>query len=597
MAAPSPASITDSTIKFSIKVNGSPIADTVPVVSILTNYEINRIPWAEVVLIDGSVEESKFPISSSATFLPGNPIVISAGYDNTEEVIFSGVIVKQALKVNSSALHLVVTCKHHAVEMTFNKKEAIFIDKKDSEIITSITGTYSNLTATVDATTISYEGMYQKLATDWDFVLSRADFCGLIVSYTTEKILIKAPAISSAPVLKIAFGDSIISFDAELSAERQPTAISASSWDATTLEMIESSAAEPDLNAQGNLTPKTLSGKLNQTEMKLNSGAPMTTGSLKEWADSSLLRMRLSAIKGRVSFQGSSKVMPGNIIDLEGVGDRFNGSAFVSSVTHTLEAGDWVTTVKFGLEDKPVSELPNFSYRPAGGQLPSIHGLQIAVVKKLDSDPLSEFRILISLSAIAAASVDLWARMSNFYATSTSGSFFLPEVGDEVVVGFLENNPGFPIILGSLYSKKNAAENTPADSNNYKKGITTKSKLKILFDDEKKITKISTPAGNMITLDDEGKSVDLVDQNSNSIKMTSSGIEIKSAKDITLKATGKIVLDATAAVSITSKADVAVEGLNIKNNAQVGFVAKGAATAEISASGQTVVKGAIVMIN
>jgi hypothetical protein len=40
-----------------------------------------------------------------------------------------------------------------------------------------------------------------------------------------------------------------------------------------------------------------------------------------------------------------------------------------------------------------------------------------------------------------------------------------------------------------------------------------------------------------------------------------------------------------------------VEGLNITNTAKVGFTAKGSASAEISASGQTIVKGAMVMIN
>ncbi len=596
MPAPSPASISDSTPNFSIKVNGSPLADTIGVVSITTNYEVNRIPSAQIVLIDGKVEEGTFPNSSGATFVPGNPIVISAGYDGNESVIFSGVIVKQALKADSSALHLVVYCKHNAVAMTFNKKEGISIDKSDSDIISAIIGTYSSLSATVDSTAIVHESMYQKLATDWDFILSRADFCGLIIYYTIDNILIKAPPISSEPVLTVGFGTSIYSFDAELSAERQPTAVSASSWDAATLAMISSNAAEPTINVQGNLSPKKLSEVLNQSTLKLNSGAPMTTESLKKWADSSLLRMRLSAIKGQVSFQGSSLVMPGNIIDMEGVGERFSGKAFVSSVNHTIKDGDWVTSVRFGLENRPASELADFSYSPAAGQLPSIHGLQVGVVKKLDADPLSEFRIQITLSANTDAPVALWARMSNFYATSSSGSFFLPEVGDEVVVGFLENNPVFPVILGSLYSKKNAAENTPT-AENYKKGITTKSKLKILFDDEKKITKISTPGGNMITLDDDGKTVDITDQNSNSIKMTASGIEIKSAKDINLKATGKIVLDGAAGLSLTSKADVAVEGLNIKNTAQMGFTAKGNATAEISASGQTVVKGAIVMIN
>lgn len=593
----SPSNISDATLRYTVKVDGSPIPDLYPVVSIQSNYEINRIPWAEIVLIDGTVEKSDFPISNSTTLVPGNEITISAGYDGSEQLIFSGVIVKQAIRLNSSSLNLIITCKHPAVEMTFNKKEAIFKNKTDSAIISSIIGIHNSVSATVQSTSIEHENMFQKLATDWDFVLSRAEVCGFIVYYSMTNLLIKPPAFSASPVLKIAFGNDIITFDAELSAERQPTSVEASSWDAGTHEMIKSTAEEPTVNAQGNLSPKALSAKLNQKVLSLNSGAPMTQPSLKEWASSSLLRMRLSALKGKVTFPGNSSVMPGDIIELEGVGDRYNGKAFVSSVSHNLDNGEWVTSVRFGLENKPVSELPNFSYSPAAGQLPSIHGLQVAVVKQLSEDPAFEFRILVTLAGIAEADVSLWARMSNFYATSTSGSFFLPEVGDEVVLGFLENNPLSPVILGSLYSKKNAAELTPADNNNYIKGITTKSKLKISFDDEKKITKISTPGGNTFTLDDDKKTVDITDQNNNSIKMTSSGIEIKSAKDITLKATGKIILDATAAISISSKADVAVEGLNVNNTAKVGFVAKGNASAEISASGQTVVKGAIVMIN
>ena len=50
-------------------------------------------------------------------------------------------------------------------------------------------------------------------------------------------------------------------------------------------------------------------------------------------------------------------------------------------------------------------------------------------------------------------------------------------------------------------------------------------------------------------------------------------------------------------MTITSKADVKIDGLNVNCEAKVGLVAKGAASAELSASGQTTVKGAMVMIN
>ncbi|MCH8207813.1 MAG: Rhs element Vgr protein, partial [Nitrospinae bacterium] len=67
--------------------------------------------------------------------------------------------------------------------------------------------------------------------------------------------------------------------------------------------------------------------------------------------------------------------------------------------------------------------------------------------------------------------------------------------------------------------------------------------------------------------------------------------------DISITAKGKVTIDAVGEVGITSKADVKVEGLNVSNTAKVGFTAKGNATAEISASGQTTIKGAMVMIN
>jgi uncharacterized protein involved in type VI secretion and phage assembly len=305
----------------------------------------------------------------------------------------------------------------------------------------------------------------------------------------------------------------------------------------------------------------------------------------------------MAAIKGKVSFNGNASAKTNSIIQIDGVGDRFNGKAYVSAVTHTIEQGTWVTAVKFGLEAKFIHEKPDFSYTEAVGQLPAIRGLQIATVKKLFEDPEAHFRILINLPSNAENKDGIWARMANFYATGSAGAGFLPEVGDEVVVGFLESDPRYPVILGSLYSSSKKAPLTPADNNNYIKSITTKSKLKITFDDEKKITKIETPGGNSITLSDEAKSIEIIDQNSNSLKMTSGGITLESKKDITIKATGNITLDATAKLNLTAKQDVAVSGMNVNNTAQVGFTAKGNATAEVSASGQTTLKGGIVMIN
>jgi uncharacterized protein (DUF2345 family) len=92
-----------------------------------------------------------------------------------------------------------------------------------------------------------------------------------------------------------------------------------------------------------------------------------------------------------------------------------------------------------------------------------------------------------------------------------------------------------------------------------------------------------------VTLDDDANVVKLKDQNGNVIELGSAGITLASPKDITLDAKGNVVLQAAQ--------DVTISGLNVTAEAQVGATVKGNASAEISASGTTTVKGAMVMIN
>ena len=144
--------------------------------------------------------------------------------------------------------------------------------------------------------------------------------------------------------------------------------------------------------------------------------------------------------------------------------------------------------------------------------------------------------------------------------------------------------------------QKPRAQNEIAAENQIK-AIVSKNKIKIEFNDDKKILTLSTPGGNTIAISDEGKSILLKDQNGNKVELGESGIVLDSPKDISIKATGAITLDATGKLGLTSKQDLSAKGLNLNLTADVGLTAKGSATAEFSASGQTTVKGAMVMIN
>ena len=340
----------------------------------------------------------------------------------------------------------------------------------------------------------------------------------------------------------------------------------------------------------------TLSKVIGLDSFHLQTPTMMETTALKDWAGSQQIKSGLSRVTGSIKFQGSSKVKPGTLVELEGVGNRFSGDVFVSEVVHEISEGNWVSSVEFGMSPDWFAERRDLAAPVASGLVPGAEGLQIGVVMKLDEDPEGQNKVQVKVPLLQADTEGVWARLASYYASEGIGEFFIPEVGDEVVLGYLNNDPAHPIILGSLYSSKKQPP-YPLTADNFIKAIVTKSELKIEFDDDKKVITIITPAENKIIISDEDKSILITDQSDNKFELSDSGIVVDSPKDISFSAKGKISLDAMGEISISSKADLKAAGMNIEHNANVGLTSKGGASAELSAGGNTTVKGAMVMIN
>jgi hypothetical protein len=130
------------------------------------------------------------------------------------------------------------------------------------------------------------------------------------------------------------------------------------------------------------------------------------------------------------------------------------------------------------------------------------------------------------------------------------------------------------------------------------KAIVTTNKLTLEFDDDKKVITLKTPGGNSIIISDDAAGITIEDQNGNSVKTSSAGITINSSKAINIKSSQKVTISGGTGVDISaSGGDVGIKGLNVNAQADIKFSGKGTAQAELTASGQVVVKGAIVMIN
>jgi uncharacterized protein involved in type VI secretion and phage assembly len=335
---------------------------------------------------------------------------------------------------------------------------------------------------------------------------------------------------------------------------------------------------KPPANKLGNLKEDDLA-KVMGAEPKIQHGGDVEKPELQMWTDTARQKAQMAKVKGRAKFQGTEKARPGVIVRLQGIGNRFKGDAYITAVRHSISDGNWETDLQFGLEPEWYTQKTGLSGSNNGLVVP-LSGLHAGVVTALENDPDGEDRIKVRLPLISKNSEGTWARVASLDAGANRGAFFRPEIGDEVVVGFLGGDVRHPVVLGMMNSSAKPAP-LEASNDNHQKGFVSRSGMKWLLDDSMKTMSFETPLGNKILLSEENKGIKIEDQNGNSITLDTQGITLKSAKD----------------VKVTAAAKAEIGGVQLKLAGQSGMEVNGGATLKLEAGGLTELKGGLVKIN
>ncbi|MGI9354581.1 MAG: type VI secretion system tip protein VgrG [Rhizobiaceae bacterium] len=583
-------------VTVEVSVNGTRIADSYLVSAIETEHTINRVSEAIVSIADGSRVNATFAASSSDDFLPGADIEVKAGYHAKNKTIFKGIITGQILQTGSDGTSVLrVMCRDKSVRLTVMRNAAQYYDMSDSDIIRKILSE-AGLDANVSSTDTSLPQQSRTHATDWDFMMARAEVNGHLVLVQNGKVTVSSPKFDSPP-WRAEYGDTILDMELALDATDQFGKVEAHAWDPKTQKTVTGNSSEPSLNAQGNMSGEKLALAISNGTASLLSQGAQTPEMLENWANAQLLKSRLSRFRGRVTTPGNSGLEIGSQIELDGLGKKFNGNAYITGVRHLLSGDDWRSELQFGLPLRWfVDSKRDASPALAASLRPGAAGLEIATVLKTNEDPEGERRIKVSLPLRANGDQGVWVRIVSPYATNNAGIEFLPEVGDEVVLGFLNGDPDAAILLGSLHSSTRPAPIDP-DEDNTIKTIVTRGQHKVSFDDDKKVITVETPGGHTLAMSDEGKSITITDSNSNEFELAEGGITMSSSKDITITGDGSVKITGAGGVDVSSSADISVKGANVSVNANMGLTAEGSASADFSSSGVTSVKGTMVNIN
>ena len=183
-----------------------------------------------------------------------------------------------------------------------------------------------------------------------------------------------------------------------------------------------------------------------------------------------------------------------------------------------------------GIQDERATER--------GGQM---YGVYPALVTDI-RDPDQQGRVKVALPwapDTGGSSYGNWARMATFMGGNHRGSWFIPDVNDEVLVAFEGGDPRRPYVVGSLWNGLDAPpESMDADGSNDRKVLRSRSGVTLTLDDKEGAEQmiLETPGGQKVTLKDGTGRIVIEDSNGNSVQLDPGGITVTSSAKVTVNA-------------------------------------------------------------
>jgi uncharacterized protein involved in type VI secretion and phage assembly len=171
-----------------------------------------------------------------------------------------------------------------------------------------------------------------------------------------------------------------------------------------------------------------------------------------------------------------------------------------------------------------------------GGRFHGVYPAQVVDVQ--DPDGQGRVRVRLPWSPDSDESTyEAWARLATMMGGNNRGSWFIPDVNDEVLVAFEAGNPRRPYVVGALWNGQDAPPES-MDADNNVKTLLSREGIRITMDDTSGSVKLrlETPGGHRVVLNDGQQSVLIEDSSGNSVKLEAAGITVTSSAKVTVNA-------------------------------------------------------------
>ena len=521
------------------------------------------------------ISKTKIEIGSEITIESGAP-----GAETPDELMV-GEVTSIETEYDRLGSRAVVRGYDALHRLSAGTKSRTFENTTYSDIVSKI-AREAGLTADVDMTTGTLDHVIQPNVSDLHFIYYLAGRCGYTVSVKKTTLSFKKPArASTAPALgevettnplQLVWGRRLLEFRARISAVGQVDEVKVRGWDPKTQAAIIGQSRAGTNTAQVSTSVQTLT-KTSKGKTFTITNQPMATQSHADKLAAAVAeQIGSAAYEATALVVGSPQLKSGVAVSIAKVDPDLEGKWVITAARHEFGNGPYRTFLEFsGRQDRSILGLAGGA--GSGESLRTeFPGVVTAVVTDIQ-DPDKLGRAKVKYEWLGEKMVSFWARVARPSAGKDYGHLWFPDVDEEVLVAFEHGDVNFPVVIGSMWSKKNpapAAVLKEIENGQFKvHGFASRAGHKILIYDQKDPNGIS-----IRTAKDKVKIV--LDEGKETLDLTLDGktLTISTKGDLKLHADGEIAMDAGKGLKIESKGGI-----------------------DIKASGNATLKGAKVAVN
>ena len=519
------------------------------------------------------------------TEIIGKEVVIKIEDSNENDAVvkFNGLVVSaEVYKHNRSFDNITLVGKSTTVLADSFRRAETYSDKDLGSISKEVLKPLGKIMVDIpNDQTIEYACQYNE--SSFQFISRLASKYGHWFYYDGEQTVLGD--YQKKETIKMKLGSKIGSYNVSLS--MIPVNSSLSHYDYINDEKYEIDAleaSEPKLDKIGKALFITSKDSFGKSEFSPSASAFKVERDLKNFVDFEVASMAAKMCQLHGESQ-DSRIQIGTAIDLIDKQDNTVGTYLVINVSHSCQGTSLYSNsfraIPANIETPPTNPFTVVPKTPS----------QVATIKdNSDPDGLGRVKVLFPWQNINETTP--WIRVVNPYAGS-GNLYFVPEVDDQVMVGFEFDHPDRPYVIGSVYHGKSAPEYFT--EKNSTKAIQTKCGHRILFEDgdESQISIVTKDEKHSIVLSlAENGSINISTEGSlnfeaKEMNLKADNINIESLQELNIKGS-EIEIEAQQAVN--------VKGTNasIEGTAEIGL--KGA-QAKLEGDAMTTIKGGMVKIN